>query len=231
MSADQLAQLFERQAGRWEIDDRAGMPRPRGPVVALSRLPASGGDEVARRVAEWLDYGFFGIEIVEGIARDPALRERLEADLGAVVLAAIDARVREVFARGSLGEGEALRNLVRVVATLGERGMAVLLGRGAVAILSPARTLRVLVVAPAPVRAERLAAAEGLDREAAALRLAERDAARAAFLHSHFGVAHEDPTRYDLALNTEALSVDAAAALVVDALRRRFPPEPARPAG
>jgi len=226
MSAEQLAQLIERQARRWAIDRREGMPQPRGPAVAFSRLPASGGDEVARRVAEWLDYGFFGIEVIDRIAGDPGLCERLEADLDAPMRAAIDARLHRVYAGGRIQE-EPLRRAVRAIATLGERGMAVLLGRGAVAILPPSRTLRVLVVAPAPVRADRLATAEGLSREAAAARLAERDAARARFLRTHFDVAHEDPTGYDLVLNTEALSIDAAAALVVEGLRRRFPPEPA----
>jgi hypothetical protein len=227
MSSEQLVQLFERQARRWAIDRREGMPQPRGPAVAFSRLPGSGGDEIARRVAEWLDYGFFGLEVIDQIAADPSLRGRLEADLAPPLRTAIEARLREIFASGRIGGEGALGQVVRVVATLGERGMAVLLGRGAVAILPASRTLRVLVVAPAEVRAERLAAAQGLAREVAAARLAEQDAARARFLRTHFDFAHEDPTRYDLALNTEALSIDAAAALVVDGLRRRFPPVPA----
>jgi len=227
MSAEQIAQLFERQARRWAIERREGMPLPRGPVVAFSRLPGSGGDEIARQVAEWLDYGFFGIEIIDRIARDPALLGRLEADLAPPLRAAIEARVALVFASARLGEDGVLRQVVRVVTTLGERGMAVLLGRGAVAILPAARTLRVLVVAPTAVRVERLAAAQGLAREAASSELAAQDAARAAFLRAHFEHPHEDPTRYDLVLNSEAFSSEAAAALVVDALRRRFPPEPA----
>jgi hypothetical protein len=226
MSAEQLAQLFERQARRWAIDRREGMPLPRGPVVAFSRLPASGGDEIARRVAEWLDYGFFGIEVLDRIARDPSLLGHLEADLAPPLRAAIEARLALVFASARIGEEGHLREVVRAITTLGERGMAVLLGRGAVAILAASRTLRVLVVAPTAVRVERLAASEGLARDAAAARLDAQDASRAAFLRSHFELTHEDPTRYDLVLNTEALSIDSAAALVVDALRRRFPPEP-----
>jgi len=226
MSAEQLAQLFERQARRWAIERREGMPLPRGPVVAFSRLPASGGDEIARRVAEWLDYGFFGVEVLDRIARDASLLGRLEADLAPPLRAAIDARVALVLASARLGDDAVLRQVVRVATTLGERGMAVLLGRGAVAILPASRTLRVLVVAPTAVRIERLAAAQGLARDTASRELAAQDAARAKFLRDHFDLAHEDPTRYDLVLNTEAFSSDAAAALVVDALRRRFPPEP-----
>src|SRR5262249_60962947 len=143
MSAEQLAQLFERQARRWGIERREGMPLPRGPVVAFSRLPGSGGDEIARQVAEWLDYGLFGIEIIDRIARDPALLGRLEADLAPPLRAAIEARVALVFASARLGEDGVLRQVVRVVTTLGERGMAGLPGRGAGAILPAARPPRV----------------------------------------------------------------------------------------
>ena len=224
MSAEQLAELFARQARRWEIDRRAGMPQPRGAVVGVARLPGSGGDEVARRVAAWLDYGFFDRDVIDSIARDPGLRGRLEVDLAPESRRAIEVRVREVCARGGATQDEALRARVGVVATLGERGMAVLVGGGAAAILPAASALRVLVVAPREVRAERLAMAQGLSGEAAAKRLAELDADRAAFLLTRFGLTDEDPCRYDLVVNTESLPGDAAAALVVDALRRRSPP-------
>ena len=113
--------------------------------------------------------------------------------------------------------------LVRVVATLGERGMAVVLGRGAASILPPARALRVLVVAPEAQRAERMAQAQGIPLGEAVACIASADSARRSALRERFGIAAEDLTHYDLVLNTEALSIEAAAALVVDALRRRFP--------
>ena len=223
MSVEQLAELLARQTRRWEIDRRAGMPQPRGAVVGVSRLPASGGDEVARRVAEWLDYGFFDREVIDRIAGDAGLRGRLDADLAPAARVAIERLLQEFCARA---RDEALRGMLGVVATLAERGMAVLVGGSAVAILPPSRALRVLVVAPSALRAERLAATEGLASQVAVARLAELDAARAALLRTQLGVADEDPCRYDLVLNTESLPIDAAAALVVEALRRRAQPAP-----
>jgi cytidylate kinase len=222
MAGEGLAQLFERQRRRWEIDRRAGMPRPRGAVVSISQLPASGGEEIARRVAEWLDYGLFGLDAMREIAADPGLRGVLSHELEPSSLEAIEARVRQVF--GAVSEHEAsLHGVARVVATLGERGMAVVVGRGSSAILPSARTLRVLVVAPAEARAERLAAERKLAPAEAARVLAEEDVARLDFLRSRLGRTGDDPVHYDLVLNTERLPIDAAAALVVDAVRRLFP--------
>jgi cytidylate kinase len=217
-----LAQLFERQQRRWEIDRRAGMPQPRGAVVSVSALPGSGGEAVAQRVAEWLDYGLFGLEAMRDIASDPALRSMLATDLEPAALEAVEARVR--FVLGATPEpGADLREMARVVATLGERGMAVVVGRAASAVLPPARTLRVLVLDSTPRRVERLAAERGLPPAEAGRVLAEEDAARREFL-ARLGISGDDPTFYDLAVNTHRLTTDAAAALVVEAVRRRFPP-------
>ncbi|HSJ95668.1 MAG TPA: cytidylate kinase-like family protein [Myxococcota bacterium] len=228
MAAKPLAELFERQARRWAIERRAGMPAPRGAVVSISRQPWAGGDEVAERVAGWLDYGLFGLDHLRELARDPSLRDRLVADLEPAARTAIEERARLLF--GELDEAE-VREVASVVAALGERGMAVVVGRGAIAVLPRERTLRVLVVAPRETRAERLAAALDLPPVAANARLEREDRERLAFLRDRLGLASDDAALYDLVVNTERLAPDAAAALVVEAVRRRFPPPPAGPAG
>jgi hypothetical protein len=216
---DGLVTLLARQARRWNIEDGAGMPRPRAPVVALSRWAGALGEETAERVASWLDYGLFGAAEIDRIAADPTLRARLRDGLDPERSAALDALL------GSIREcaPRAPAALLEVVATLGIRGMAVVLGRGAAAVLPPDRALRALVVAPARIRAGRIMAAQGIGREEASACIASADDARRAALAERFAIAAEDLTHYDLVVNTEMLSVDAAAALIVDALRRRFP--------
>ena len=75
--ARNIAEQIERQARRWEIQKRAAEPKPAAPCIAISRLPGSGADRLGRRVAEKLDYGFFGIEIVDQIAREQQIHRRL----------------------------------------------------------------------------------------------------------------------------------------------------------
>ena len=217
--AASIADLLARQTRRWQIEGGAGMPQPRGPLVAFSRWAGSDGDEVATRVAEWLDYGFFDAATIDRLAAEPELGAPLDAGLDAAQREAVDGRVEAVLRFAPA----APRGLVRLIATLGERGMAVLLGRGAASILPSTRALRVLIVAPETLRAERVAQAQGISLADAKTHVARADATRRAALQELFGIATEDLTHYDLVLNTEALSVEAAAALVVDALRRRFP--------
>lgn len=111
---------------------------------------------------------------------------------------------------------------MRVLGTFAERGMAVLLGRGAPYVLPEERTLRVLVVASEPYRLARLQAATGLDPESARDRLIREDQQRQRFIEHYFGVCPDDPILYDLVVNTETLGTPNAARLVTHAYRKKF---------
>ena len=128
----------------------------------------------------------------------------------------------DAFREGAFVESDYLRHLVRTVRSIGEAGGAVLLGRGAPYILPRERTLRVLVVAPKEARIESLAKARDLSPAEAAVELAREDDERRRFLGYHFRVDPDDPTAYDLCVNTSLLPREAACAAVVAAHRCRF---------
>jgi cytidylate kinase len=224
MAPHNLGLLINRQVRRWSLQHPVALAEPLSPCVALSRLRGSGGVEIGRKVAEWLDYGFFDKEIVDWIAREEGIQRQLVEGLDERMRNTIERYVTDSFHTGAFTESDYLRDLVRIVATLGNRGMAVIAGRGAPFILSPERALRVLVIAPLEVRAARLAGVEGIAPEIARQRLTREDSERREFYRSQFGVEHSDPLLYDLVVNTGTLSVEAGARLVVDALRSRFPP-------
>lgn len=226
MTPHSIEILIDRQVRRWDLQRASEGPRVQPPCVALSRLPHSGAAEIGRRVAERLDYGFFGREIVDQIASERGIQRRLVAGLDEKIHGTIDRYVADAFRVHAFTESDYLRHVVRVIATLGNRGMAVILGRGAVFVLSPARTLRLLVVAATAVRIDRLAEARGLSHEQAAEVIGEEDARRREFFRHQFGVAPDDPLHYDIVLNTGTLSIDAAVDITIDALRHRFPGMP-----
>ena len=88
-----LDQLVRHQVRRWQLEQaRSGPAEPR--CIAISRHPGAGGAELGLRVADALGYAFFGIELVEEIARtqhvpralveglDERLRDAAERFLG-----------------------------------------------------------------------------------------------------------------------------------------------------
>lgn len=221
MAVRSIDGLVERQGRLWELERRRPVFPTHPPCVALSRQPRSGGAELGQRVADKLDFGFFGTEIVEQMARELGIQRQLVALLDEHVRSSIDRYVADAFRREAVTESTYLHQLVRTLATLGEGGRAVILGRGSAYILKPERTLRVLVIAPRTFRLERLAAELELGRESADEQLEREDTERREFVGHHFGVDPDDPSLYDLVVNTGTLGFDLASALIVEALRSK----------
>jgi cytidylate kinase len=217
--------LINRQIRRSELLRRAQSSRSpvAAPCIALSRLPGSGGSELGQRVAERLGYEFFGIEIVDRIATAAHARRQLVEALDERVRMGIELYTADVFGREVFHESEYVRWLIHTIAGLGEHGGAVILGRGAAYILQPERTLRVLVVAPTAARVARVAREESLPAAEAARRVARGDQDRREFVRHHFKTNPDDPSLYDVAVNTETLGLVGATELVLRAFERRFP--------
>jgi len=216
-----LEQLVRHQVRRWEIEERN---RPGAPpaCIALSRSPGSGGAEVGLRVAEVLGYGFFGIELVDEIARKTHVQRHLVEGLDEHLRNAVERFLSDGFRSGSFRESDYLRGLMRTLGALSQRGGAVILGRGSPFVLPASRTLRVLVIAPLEFRATRAAAARKLELDAARRVVEAEDAERRRFLGHHFHVDPDDPSLYDLVVNTGTIGPAGAAELVGRAFEERF---------
>ena len=218
-----LDKLVAHQVRRWEFGETRRRVEQPPACIALSRLPGSGGAELGRRVAEKLGFGFFGIELVDHIAREIGVQRELVADLDEHVRLAIERWVTDGVHTRPFTESEYHRGLLRTLGTLRERGLAVILGRGSTYVLPPAHTLRVLVVASRAFRRKRRCDALQIDSDAAELRLAQEERERRSFIDYHFHVDPDDPTLYDLVVNTETLGIERAVRVVVDAFLDRFP--------
>jgi cytidylate kinase len=188
----------------------------------ISRFPYSGAHELAAQVASNLGYGFFGSEIVDEIARNEGVQRELVAGLDERVTSAIERYVIDSFHHRPFAEQDYMRAATRVISALVHRGRAVILGRGAAAMVDPAHALRVLIVAPLEWRRTRLAEANGLTPHQAAALLASKDSERAEFNHRNLGFAQDDPVNYDLVVNSAALGLGLSAATIVACFRQRF---------
>ncbi len=113
-----------------------------------------------------------------------------------------------------------MKTMTAIIRELGGKGDIAILGRGSQMILADMPgALHVLCVAPRDLRAMRLAEREGIGLEDAARRVADSDRARHAFHRKFWKVEVDDPTLYDLSVDTSRLSYEVAAELVVTAAR------------
>lgn len=213
--------IVEEQAHRWALrrDERTDEPRP--PIVTVARMHGARGDELARRLADELRLGLFDQELLHRIAESAKLSER--------VVAALDEKDRELLttwlagfaSRSYLTPVEYRYHLARVVGAIAHQGGAVIVGRGAHLILGEGNALRVLAVAPLDARIRNVMEEEGLGERDARRRIVEVEADRRAFLMKQFHAEFADPTAFDLVVNTAAVGLDGAVAVVRGALARR----------
>jgi hypothetical protein len=200
-------------------------------VVCIARADGARGDDIGKLVAERLGFLYVDAEIVARAAARGGLDPAVVAD--AERRRSLVRRVLDAFAAsGEFGSGsfgaavatgeppeEEVRALIReAIAETVARGRVVIAGHGASHTLEGAENwLRVFVTASPATRAARLAESDQIDRSRAERLVKESDAARADYLRRFYGVNEETPTSYDVVVNTDTLSVDAAAAMISQA--------------
>jgi cytidylate kinase len=115
-----------------------------------------------------------------------------------------------------------IRDLIReTIEQTAARGNVVIVAHAASHALEPApHTLRVLVTATPATRAVRVGAAEELDEAGAKRMIKDSDDGRRDYLKRFYAVDRESPTDYDVVVNTDLLSAEQAAEIVVCAAGR-----------
>ena len=199
--------------------------------MCISHAPGAGGEEVGRLVAEGRGFLFGDDEIVAqaaasgGIHPEEVADEERRKSLAARLVEALG-QGGEAWAvtHGSSPSLEArrsddIRALIReTIAQTATRGRVVIVAHGASNVVPRGpEALRVLVTASPTTRARRVGDAKGLDDAGARREVKREDAARRDYLRRFYDIDEEQPTQYDLVVNTDILSVEQAARLVVQA--------------
>src|SRR6059058_2113908 len=205
------------------------------PVITITRQYASGGAAVARQVAAALAWTVIDNEFVDEVARRaglapatvaeheeraPGLLERLARTLAVAspeMLIASDA-----VPRAEQDEATIVKLTERIIAEAAAHGRVVLVGRGAQALLAQRPdALHVYVVASKPWRMQLAVRRLGADPATAERVVDDTDRQRDQYVKTYYGRQRQDLGNYDLVVNTERLSVEGAAQLIVAEARRR----------
>ncbi len=225
-----IQSILDRQLRRWELEraarassaTRTPHGAPLEPVVTVSRERGSGGGRIADRVARRFDYALLDRDVIDRICGSSGARRSLVESLDEHVRSQIALWCESLVAQHYTDASDYVGHLLQTIRAMSEIGGVVVVGRGANVIVGPERGLHVRVVAPRETRIRRLVEHERLGSREAAREVDARDRERADFVRKVFGCDIADPHAYDLVLNTEALSLDEAAALVGDAVRAKF---------
>jgi cytidylate kinase len=109
-----------------------------------------------------------------------------------------------------------------VIYSVSRSGNGIILGHGSQILLRDfGCALHIFIHASDPYRIQTLMEQRGLSRKAAEKMIAKTDHERRGFLRFAFHMEWNDPSLYDLVINTEKLGVDGAVNLILDALKNQ----------
>ncbi|MBN1188376.1 MAG: cytidylate kinase-like family protein [Dehalococcoidales bacterium] len=206
------------------------------PVITIRGKLGSGAPEIGRLVAESLHIDYIDREIIEQVAARLNLEEQ-EVVAKEMPPTSLQDRIAEALAHGyTIGNGiqgaylpiwqipldnnRYLEALTGLITELAEGHSAVIYGRGGQFILkNHPSSLHVSIVAPLKVRLHRVMEERNISEEAANKEIGRFDSSAREFMKRFFGVEMEDPTYYDLIINTERYNYQAAVDIIVESIK------------
>lgn len=209
-------------------------------VVTIRGQLGSGVPEISKEVARILPGDYVDKEILESIAQlvghpvdHVAERERAPIKLVQRIIAVLEnalarsGSMESAYSRTwqePLDDAKYLDALESVIQDLALEGNIVLHGRGSQFILrNNPSAFHVLVVAPLLERIKRVMKLQQIDEDTARRQIEEYDNSRKSFIQRFFQRDIEDPEYYDLVVNTEHLTYEVAAQIIVKAAQRKTP--------
>lgn len=206
-------------------------PAARAPTITLSRMTGSGGLAMAERLACILQqrqpttpapWTVFSRSLIERVLTEHHLPSEFSRFIPENRVSYIKDTLEELF--GLHPSASALvTQISETILRLAEIGHCILVGRGANIILAKCNSaLHVRLVGSLDRRIERVAKDQQLEPAVAREYIKTEDAARRRYLRSYFDADIDDPLRYHLVINTDALDVDATAELIADAVLKKF---------
>ena len=205
-------------------------------IITVSRMFGSGGSDVAARVARQLGWSLLDNAVVDEVAdrlgvsrsevqsleeRVPSLAERIASSLALsapeLAVPVDDAPMMQTAETRIVGVTK------RVMEEAVQDGNAVLVGRGAQAVLADRPdALHVFCYAPREFLIEYAIAHRGVARSHAGHEVDRMNKQREQYVKRHWGRDWRAFGNYHLCVDTGRLGIDAAADLVVYTARQRF---------
>ncbi|MGF1640563.1 MAG: AAA family ATPase [Rhodospirillales bacterium] len=192
----------------------------RRPVVTISRTLGSGGDDIAKTVAQRLGIACYDREIINGIAAEANVSRSVLENL-TEKLDAVDAWIYSAVFGKHVSRDDYAHFLSVVIRGLYHTG-GVIVGRGSHVILAGRDVLRVRIVGSPEACATRLSEQRGIGYAEAKREVQSSNKARGKFVWDLFHSRYNEPTNFDLIVNTDYFrKPDDVVGLVLDAVRAR----------
>lgn len=224
-----VQQLVENHMRQWELNRNQSDPDPLAQketsgidYITLSRELGSGGEAVARILAEKLDWQVYDKEILNYMTENLQIQEQVLAEMDEHVRGAMEEWLNSLpSSNQQIGQYAYFQHLTRALFVIARHGRAIIVGRGAGFVLPRENGLSIRVTAPSAVRVKSIATLEKLSSGQARKRIEKADKEQERFVREYTHRDFNDCSCYDLVVNTEKLPPESVAKLIWRALDQR----------
>ncbi|MFC1878013.1 AAA family ATPase [Thermodesulfobacteriota bacterium] len=214
-----IEKIIEEQIQRWLLM-RVEKPieKPGITTITVSREPGSDGSNIAKQLAEKLEFVLFNQEVLHSMAKSADVSAQLLKTLDEKGLSVLEDWISSLVLDRHLWPDQYLKQLMKVIGTIGKHGRAVIVGRGANFILPPDNCFRVRVVSPQQMRIRHVIKNFNISEDEARRHVIRTESDRRAFIRKYFNAKIADPVNYDMVINTSTVGVDNAAGAIAAAI-------------
>ena len=216
-----IEMIVDQQIKRWELEKKLpkeaeSRPAKPGPVITISRQRGAGGSIVAERLAELTGFSHINREIIDQICRETGAQKRLVESLDESMRSNFQLWVDGIVQGRIIDTSDYLKTLVRIIGIVSHHGKAIIVGRGANFIVGDENGFHVRITADYEHRVKSIMSRWDLDRNRAEEEIEKTDQHRKKFIKSNFDRDINDPTAYDLMINSTYLDIDKIAGLILN---------------
>ncbi len=214
-----IDQIVNEQLSKWVLSSKEvkGEIVESKPVITISREPGTGGTRIARVLSERLKMDLFAGQIAKHIAESAEVDERAIKAIVEKALTTRDDWLSSLFETRHMWPDKFMFHLSKVINTVRDRGNAVILGLGALYLLSPETNFRVKLIGSKENRVNRIMKNSGCSRQEAEDYAEKTEKDRRVFVKKFFKVDWINPHDYDLTINTDSITAEGAVETIVAA--------------
>ena len=190
-------------------------------IITIGRRFGSGGREIAKKLSEKLGVSYYDKELITAAAKQSGLcdsfMENFEETPTASLLYSLVLNAQNGgFYMGKPIELVAYEAQINAVRAAAEKGSCVIVGRCADYILrEDYDVVSIFITASPDYRAKRVSEREGISIKEATAKLNRMDKARASYHNYHAETKWGASDSYELCINSEKLTADEAAELII----------------
>jgi len=200
---------------------RPALYLPSAITIAISRETGARGGSIGKRVSKKLGWSYYDQELLNYLSQGNRLEDEIITGLSSEAREWVGEHLAQLKQENRLSKDTHEQSIAQLILAIAAKGRAVVVGRGAGALLPANSVLHVRILAPLEDRAAWIRQIHRLTKEQAYDFITRQDKQRAGMLDAHFKKSARDTDVYDLMLNSSRLGELGCASVIIEAARQK----------